>query len=182
MESGKELSAKEMFKKYDCSSFCMARENLDLYEYYQSLHISKEQETIWRKEQLEEYSLQLMECKSKTKTKEIVYRMYGLVENLKDKESVSFIKSSIEAVLDELDEKTKLYIAHTIIGKAVIRARDGLIFISYDIGEKQMAEDFLILALRLLDEASKNEELKERIIDEKNKCFKIKKKLKLRIC
>lgn len=180
MDSDKELSAKEIFIKYNCSSFCMMRENPPLYDYYKSLHISKKEEIIWRKEQLKEYYLQLMKNESKSDIWKVVDNMYYLVENLRDKESIFLIKSAIESLLDDLDKENQLLIAETIVGRTNNSARQGLIFLSYDIGEKITAMDFSIIALNLLNGASEQDNYKERVIYNKNKCFDIIKKLKLK--
>ena len=69
--------AKEMYLKYDCSTFAMAREDQPFYEVYRKLNIPKEMQEKWKQELFDQLKDQL---KIKGSYR-LFNRLYNIAEN-----------------------------------------------------------------------------------------------------
>ncbi|MDE6567334.1 MAG: hypothetical protein K2K70_06345 [Lachnospiraceae bacterium] len=175
--------AKEMFLKYDCSLFAMAREDQPFYEEYQMLNISKEVQEKWRQELFDQLKGQL-----KSKGSVMLFdRLYELAENgyrYKDnrygynrerllalKEALAFVK------YDNLRDNA--IISETIIGRTVLSARHGMIFWAYDLGEYEIAKELVLYTMDLLSYQPEEDRLRDRFERDRTKCSLINSELQL---
>lgn len=154
--------ARELFFTYKCSKFSMARENLEVYESYLKLKIEKDIENGWREEKLIIDYIKLSNKPNQDNSWMVFSDMYNLVEVLKSSESLNIMKKSYQSIKNYLQEKDRIVIAETIIGRKSLSSRSGLIFISYDIGEKEDSLIFSQFVLELLNTDFKDASLQKR--------------------
>lgn len=182
MGSNKELEVKRMtideikaiYFQYDCSLFGMAREDQIAYQQYMALKLPKKIEAEWKKELL----TTLFEQLKKTGDSFTFNRMYHIVENFKNKESLFIMKNALNYIrFDNLEEK--LCVAESLIGRSDITERSGMIFGAYDLSEKELAAEFMRNTIELLNNETSDEELKFRIESDIDDCIIIDKILKL---
>lgn len=160
--------AKEIYKKYHCSCFAMAREDLITYNKYQELCIDKELERQWRIEEIENLVSKLKE----TGDSRIFNRLYDLSESFHDAERLEMMIGSIDIVKIN-NAKTSLCIAETIIGRKTLSVRSGMIFWAYDIGRKKEAVALTKKALSLTNIITDDIEIKRRADRDREKLKKI---------
>ncbi|MDF2805003.1 MAG: hypothetical protein K0S61_4908 [Anaerocolumna sp.] len=154
--------AKEFFVMMDCSSFVMARENLPKYNQYKLLNISREIENIWREEKLE-YHYNMI-TNSWNEDMVLHYdKMVDLVTNIKTLKSLNLIKKATEIMINKLTIIEKIIVSETILGRLDLDVRSGLIFLSYDLGYRNLAEFFICTVKVLLDLQTEEKDLTYRI-------------------
>lgn len=165
--------AKKLFLLSNCSKFVMAREYFLEYQIYLSLGIEKETENIWRQEQLIKY-FESIKSKSEDQNLWLIYsKMYELVEAIKDQNSLLIMVNALKQINDELDQKEKIIIAETIIGRKDRSCRSGLIYMAYDIGDRINAVFFVEVCLRLVDGDISHMDLQRRAKEAKVSCIDI---------
>lgn len=165
--------AQELYFKYDCSLFAMAREDKITYENYKALNISEKIENDWRQYL---FSILYSEIK-KIGDATLFTRMYHLLENMHNKENLYIMKDSLRYIKYN-DLKTKAYVSETVIGRKDIEVRSGMIFWAYDIGEKEIAKELLVFVANLLN-SEVDENITTRIQHDIEKCRMIDSNLKL---
>ena len=168
--------AKEMFLKYDCSTFAMAREDQPFYEEYRKSNISKEMEEKWIQELFDHLKDQL-----KSKGSVMLFdRLYDLAKNgnrdnrerlLALKEALAFVK------YDNLRDNA--IISETIIGRKVLSVRSGMIFWAYDLGEYEIAKELVLYTMDLLSYQPEEDRLRDRFERDRTKCRLINSELQL---
>ena len=149
--------AEAYFRAMGCSHFHMSREYPKRYNEYQSLGITKSQETEWTEEELEELHLQASNRDAEAQILwEIHSCMEDLVRILKTVSSLECIHDTTVDIEQRLPPRGKMLVAETINGRQDFRYRGGLIFLAYDIGRKDIAESFANLSARLSESALKH--------------------------
>ena len=168
--------AKEMYLKYDCSRFVMAREDQPFYEEYKNLNIPKEMQEKWRQELFDQLKDQL---KIKGSYR-LFNRLYNLAENghrdnkerlLALKEALAFIK------YDNLQDNA--IISETIIGRKALSKRSGMIFWAYDLGEYEIAKELVLYTMDLLSYQPEEDRLRKIFEEDRIECSLINAELQL---
>ncbi len=170
--------AKEMYLKYDCSLFAMAREDQPFYEEYRKLNISEEMEEKWLQELFDHLKDQL---KSKGSV-DLFNRLYDLAEDghryrynrdrlLDLKEALAFVK------YDNLQDNA--IISETIIGRLVLSERSGMIFWAFDLGEYEIAKELVLYTMDLLSYQPEEDRLRKRFEEDRTECSLINSELQL---
>lgn len=172
------FKAKRMFISSNCSLFEMARENQIEYEQYLRFGISKNLENEWREEQLEKYYNDILN--NNIEQWYIFIKMYELVESIKNENSLSMLENVIVRLKGNLDDKSKIIIAETIVGRRTRKVRSGLIYISYDLGYKLKAQSFGYQCLELVDNLRVNSIFNQRAVNTWNLCIDIMTELSIR--
>ena len=169
--------AKELFFSSNCSKFNMGQEYPLEYQMYSNLNIRKEVENEWRYEQLEKY---WEDIKLKEDKKWIIFnRMYDLVESLKNEKSIEIMKYTTKYLLTKLEQKERVIVAETIVGRKDRICRSGLIYITFDMGETAKAKTFANYALDLLNITIYDDDLQKRIDITRKTCIEIKNELSI---
>ena len=167
---------KSIYFQYDCSLFALDREGQIAYNQYMALKLPKKIEAEWKKELL----ITLFEQLKETGDSFTFNRMYHIIENFKNKESLFIMKDALKYIrFDNLEEK--LCVAESLIGRSVITERSGMIFGAYDLGEKELAAEFMRSIIELLNNEANDDELKYRSESDMDDCIIIDKVLKLGI-
>jgi tRNA-dihydrouridine synthase len=139
--------AKDYFRQMGCSHFHMGREAPDRYNEYRSLNISKETEKEWTQEQFEEYYKNILENTDANSLSHQHSSMENLLYTLKSKMAWRKMLEVTQFIHDKVPAEYRVIIAETTVGRAVIDARDGLIFKAFDSDQKDIAKKFCELAL-----------------------------------
>ncbi len=168
-------------KKFFISMNCvMERENLPLFEEYKRMGISKSLEMKWREERFNEIFTNLKYDAIDMPFWKSFDQMADLTTSLKKPKYLKLMKESLKIIIDKkLSLIESLTIAETIIGRLDISQRSGLIFLSIDLGDEDLAHLFIIEVLYLVDIESKDVNIIERVKRAKEICLKIKDELKL---
>lgn len=167
--------AKDLYIKYDCSLFAMAREEKSKYEKYKILEISNEEEEKWKQEQFLNLSEQI-----KTTGDSITFnKMYNLSEKSKSKENIGIMEKVLKYIkYDNLE--IKVSVSETILGRKDISVRSGLVFWSYDLEEYDLARRLLLFANNLLTSEISNSDITPRVKRAINKCNLLDEELNLK--
>lgn len=156
--------AKKAFIDSDCSTFKMARENITLYEMYLELGIEKETELSWKKEHFYE----ILNSTSLYSYWKKIDKLSELAQSIKQIELFREINSELNKIMGAIGEFERVIIVETLIGRLSITERSGVIFMSYDLGDKQLALKFVELAHNLLEFETQDDDLIFRINNAKN--------------
>lgn len=165
--------AKKVFILMNCSKFVMARENPQIYESYIKLNISEKTELMWKEDLFSRYYEELKINNFSEKIWVIFNRMYDLVECTKNYHSILKIQEVLKLFRDSLTAHERIIIAETINGRKNFEQRSGLIFLSYDLGYKEIAKEFSEICLEMLKIESNDKDLINRVKRAKNLCHKI---------
>lgn len=169
--------AKELFFRYNCSLFAMAREEKEAYENYKKLNISSSTENKWKKELFISLAKQL----KISGESELFNRMYNLSDNQHDKERlVALIQALNEVVLK--DSKTIAIVCETVLGRKALSERTGMVFWAYDLGEQEIAKKLLMFVWVLLSKHKVETNLQARYERDIKKCSMINSELSLEVC
>lgn len=173
--------AKYFFRSMKCSKFMMAREDLSKYEMYKALNISANTEMQWREEEFYRYYKTLNDNEQREKVWVIYNRMYDLLESTKNIDHMHKMHMIIKSLILDLSDIEKIIIAETINGRKQRNQRSGLVYLSFDLGEKELAKNFVEDSLNLLDISAndEDEEVKKRIEEAKILCNEINDELDL---
>ncbi len=152
--------AKDFFRHMGCSHFHMAREFPERYQEYQRLRIPKQLETDWQKEKFHEYYESITGNTSINLSLWMIHSsMYDLYESLKTEEQLSKLLEVTYFIRDKVPPMDRVIVAETINGRTVRQARRGLIYLSYDLGRKTTAREFVELSFRFSE--CKDDEIDE---------------------
>lgn len=169
--------AKELFFRYNCSLFAMAREEKEAYEDYRKLNISSSIENEWKKELFISLAKQL----KTSGESELFNRMYNLSDNQHDKERLVVLKQALnEVVLN--DAKTIATVCETVLGRKELSERTGMVFWAYDLGEQEIAKKLLVFVWELLSKHTVDTNLQARYERDIKKCSMINSELSLEVC
>ena len=160
--------AKEIYFKYDCSLFVMAREENILYEEFKFLNIADTTLDEWKQEKF----LSLWQQLKKSGSSNLFNRMYNLTENNHNRENLLILKEALYKVKYD-SFKTNAYISEIILGRKVFSERSGMIFWAHDIGEHEIAMELIKFVIKLLDINTDNKNLISRCERDKQKCYLI---------
>ena len=139
--------AKEYFRAMGCSHFHMAREFPLRYEEYKGLNISKQQETEWRTERLDEYYTHIMNNEKGNPIWIVHSNMAELVETLKTDKALEKILNVTHYIHDAVPFEDRVIVSETINGRAHRQSRRGLIYLAFDLNKIHIAKSFIELSL-----------------------------------
>lgn len=147
--------AKKLYFKYDCSLFAMAREeDKEVYKNYKLLGIPDIVEEEWR----EELFIVLWEQFKIERTGSLFDRMAEIAEKKYNNKMLFILKEALDEV-DYENLQVRACISEAVIGRKALSERSGMIFGAYDIGEKDLAKDFLQFILNLLSDCTLTQEM-----------------------
>lgn len=182
MESNKKVGrkmnleeAKELYLKYNCSLFGMAREE-NRYEEYRNLNIPKAVEEEWRNEVFHTLKEQL----KVTGTAKLFNRMCDISDCKHNKERLLDLIQALKDVRYD-DLKMNAVISETILGRKALSVRSGMVFGAYDIGEPKLAKELLTFVLDLLDSQEVDSDLTARYDSDRKLCHEIAAELNINI-
>ena len=158
--------AKKLYFKYDCSLFAMAREeDKEVYKDYKLLGIPDIVEEEWR----EELFIVLWEQLRIERTGRLFDRMAEIAEKKYNKKMLFILKEALDEVAYE-NLQVRACISEAVIGRKALSERSGMIFGAYDMGEKDLAKDFLQFVLNLLSDCTLTQEMFPRFERNITKC------------
>jgi hypothetical protein len=138
--------AKEYFIAMGCSHFHMAREYPHRYEEYKQFNITKQMESEWRMEQLEDYYKNIMEDDSSNPLWIVHSNMSELTEILKTDITLIKMLEATKHIQDKVPLIDRVIVSETINGRRYREARSGLIYLAYDLNRIQIAKSFVELS------------------------------------
>lgn len=151
--------AKRAFLDSGCSTFTMARENLPLYERYLALGIDKETELSWRKERFYE----ILNSPRQPSYWKRIDKLIELAQSIKQIKFFHEIYIELNKIQPTLEDFERVIIAETLIGRLSVTERSGVIFMTYDLGDKQLSSKFVELTSNLLAFETEENDLLVRI-------------------
>ena len=152
----------------------MAREDIIAHNNFRALNIPREIQNGWRQELFNILSNEI----KKHGSARLFSRMYDISEYIRNKENLYIMKESLKYIKYN-DLKTKANVSETILGRNCITVRSGVIFLAYDIDEKELAKELLMFVTDLLNIESEDEELNKRTKRDIETCKIIDSTLKL---
>ena len=163
--------AEQLYKKYNCATFHMAREDYPNYELFRKLKINDTLLKKWQDEVLEEH----FENLKRSGELGYFYKLLDLIEGHTDRnrlnvfiESLDYIDFNIEKsycgniMVDMCPEKISLILAESIMSGYIVTTRQGLLFWSFDFGTKEQFEILKNKAITYLNVETDNKDLQER--------------------
>ena len=142
--------AKKLYFKYDCSLFAMEREEgREVYKDYKLLSIPDIVEEEWR----EELFIVLWEQFKIERTGSLFNKMAKIAEKKYYKKMLFILKEALDDVAYE-NLQVRACISEAVIGRKTLSERSGMIFGAYDMGEKDLAKDFLQFILNFLSDCT----------------------------
>ena len=142
--------AKDYYQSMGCSHFHMSRENFSKYDAYTALEISKEQELEWRSESIDQLRSELSPSAINPRDLWAIHsRMSDMVIDQKTLASLRIMIESTEAIEDRLSPQEKVIVSETINGRSDFKYKDGLIFLSLELNDRDIAKRFSDASLRL---------------------------------
>jgi len=139
--------AKEFYKAMGCSGFHMYREYPKRYSEYERLHILKQTETEWRKEEFDRYYASVVDNTNPNSFWILHSSMESLLYSLKNKTALIKMLEVTQFMRDKVPLKDRVMVAETINGRTVRTARMGLIYLAYDWNNIPVAKAFVELSL-----------------------------------
>jgi hypothetical protein len=139
--------AKEFYKAMGCSGFHMYREYPERYREYQRLHISKQTEIEWEKEEFDRYYVSIMDNTNPSSLWMIHSSMESLLYSLKSETTLMKMLEVTQFMRDKVPLNERVIVAETINGRTVRKARMGLIYLAYDWNNIPVAKAFIELSL-----------------------------------
>lgn len=116
--------AKELYLNSDCSYFTMCT------KYY-----AKSQEREWKNEKI-----QMLCTEMKTNGDDQLFRrLYEIAVDFRDYEKLRQLLDALRELKQPLTPKQRINISEIILGRKVLKARSGLIYWAYDIGQRGIA-------------------------------------------
>jgi len=140
--------AEEFFKSMGCSSFHMSREYPERYGEYKNLKISKKIEQQWTTDEFNRYYAKIMETTDNEGLWNYHSSMYNLFVNIKTEKNLMMMRDVTKNILPKVPNEYKVVVAETINGRTAKEARNGLIFLSYDMHNEAIAKEFADLSLQ----------------------------------
>lgn len=168
------IDIKKIFIQYNCSAFAVAREDMVAYEEYKKIYNHDELLKEWRRELFESYVDEL----KREGSIDIFLKVYDLVDGAFNGHIMQIFRSIVHDVKVR-DGKEAVILAETIIGRKDISERSGLIFGAYDLGDIELAEEFVRFTEQLLNIECVNKNVHNRINRAKTKVLLVKKALKM---
>lgn len=158
--------AKSEFLKYGCSEFAMARESRFYVDgSFSKLNIPKTTLCQWSQEKIDDLHRQI----ARTGSALIFAEMGRVVENYCSRENLQMVEKTMTMV-NLRDSQSLAIVAETLLGRKIIKVRDGLIFKAYDMGEKKLAISWLNKTKELLEQTRSNDENRLRINNDAARC------------
>jgi hypothetical protein len=139
--------AKEFFQAMGCSGFHMYREYPNRYKEYERLHISKQTETEWRKEEFDKYYVSIMGNTDPDSLWMLYSSMESLLYSLKAETTLLKMLEVTQFMRDKVPLKDRVVVAETINGRTAREARMGLIYLAHDWNNIPVAKEFVELSL-----------------------------------
>lgn len=148
--------AEEFYKQYNGMEFHMSREKLPEYREFCALNIADSVKKQWRCERWNEYYA----CFPYEDMETAVYIFATLLDFMPpEPEYFSMMKETAERIETLLDSRQAGYVVHEIVGKNAYKGHGGLIELCCKNGCKDMAEDLIRLAIRLIDKAAEDSDI-----------------------
>ena len=147
--------AREYYKSMDCSFFHMLREAPERYEEYQKLRVPKSLEYQWKTEKFRELYDALNQDINREKVWCLHSRMEELVYSVNTADAYEKMLVATRKALDIAPDGDRILVAETINGRQEHVYRVGLIFRSFDRGQREYAKEYAALSLSLAESDNK---------------------------
>ena len=168
--------ARELYLKSDCSYFIMCTYHYSGYMQYRKLDPPKMLESLWKNEKIQMLQREIR----RTGDYQIFERLYGIAVTFRDYSNLFIMLDALKHIKGPLSIPQRISIAETILGPKVLKARSGLIYWAYDVGQKSAAIILMDQALKYLEVGSETDtELEKRIQKGKWICKKLNIELQL---
>lgn len=168
--------AKELYLKSDCSYFIMCTYHYSGYMEYRQLGLTRRQENIWKDEKLRTLQIEMQ----KTGDYRLFGRLYEIAVTFRDYKKLRMMLNALEQIKHPLTIPQRVSLAETILGKRSLKARSGLIYWAYDVGQKGVAILLMDQVLKYFNiPDTDNEELVKRLQKGKRICKKLNMELEL---
>ena len=151
----------------------MAMENIKDFERYNLFNIPKEIEYKWKSEMIEKISSKLGNKTFSVDIWKNIVKMCELVDSTKSIIDLSLIYHCIKDNFMFFTSQDKMLVSEAIIGRKHTSQRSGLIYLSYDIGNIELAKNFALLCLELSDIECNEYDIKIRLEESKKMCINI---------
>lgn len=139
--------AKDFFIQMEGSPYEMAREFPNRYDEYKQFNIPRQTEREWREEILEKHFLKIKETEDSRQLWIIHANMERLFVDLKTNKALETMLMGTEFIRNRVPMKERVLVAETINGRTAREARQGLIYMSYDMNNIPAAKAFIELSL-----------------------------------
>lgn len=150
--------AHRFFQAVGCSHLHMAREFPERYAEYRLLGVSEAVERVWRRAEILLTEAKLADDNCSPKDYWAFHsNLQALVSAQKDPAHLPKIHELTTRIAANAHSDDALVLAETILGRGPREARPGLIYLSYDLGRKDLAATFAELALALCAKSGGNE-------------------------
>lgn len=168
--------ARELYLKSDCSYFIMCTYHYSGYMQYRKLDPPKVQESLWKNEKIRMLQAEIQ----KTGDYRIFGRLYEIAVTFRDYSKLFIMMDALRQIKEPLTVPQRLSIAEIILGQKVLKARSGLIYWAYDVGQKSAAIILMDQTLKYLQVGNVTDtDLDKRIQKGKWICKKLNMELKL---
>lgn len=149
--------AKEKYYEYDCSWFRVAREEMALYQEIQKMGIPQPLIDEWSLERIR----QLCEEVLRTGSVKTFLKMYKICDGLRNINYLDILEQAYSSIKVD-DNFDRIRIAEVLIGRKENYVRSGLIFMSYDLGKREITKRFLKDVRNFLQDSAQDSELSKR--------------------
>ena len=164
--------AKELYLNSDCSYFTMCTKYYAGYIEYRHLELPKSQEREWKNDKI-----QMLCTEMKTNGDDQLFRrLYEIAVDFRDYEKLRQLLDALRELKQPLTPKQRINISEIILGRKVLKARSGLIYWAYDIGQRGIAillMDCVLEYIHFPEASDKDKELKKQIQKYRRICKKI---------
>ncbi len=152
--------ARILYMSHNCSYFLMCMERYNEYIEYCRLGVPKEQEEGWRREKIRTLFRQI----TITQNYELFDNFYQITVVFRDYYNLRLVLDAFKAIRRPKEPEPNISLAETILGKKGPKARSGIIYWAYDVGQKAIAILMMDQALQCLDQHNVyNVDLQKRI-------------------
>lgn len=141
------LDAETLFKHCECNHYFMFRHDEDVYATYKKLRIPKEQEIQWAKEALSVLFERLIDDATPQQRLWAIYSSAtNMTESLKDNALLQELCRVSFQILEKIPEGECIMCSESILDRRDVSLEGGVIFLSMNLGEPELAMHFLELA------------------------------------
>ena len=144
--------AETFYKMCGCSSYHMWHDYTDRYEEYLSLNIPKDTELMWTEQQYESLSNEM----ASTPSTELWWLFYRLCENAKAINTLEILNKTYiiaKELVNRIPNENIPHLLSSVIGNNAAATHGGLIESTFELGEKELAQNLIGLSKELIDKA-----------------------------
>ena len=168
--------ARELYLKSDCSYFIMCTYYYSGYMQYRQFDPPKTLESLWKNEKLR----MLQKEMQKTGDYRLFARLYDIDVTFREYSKLLIMMDALKQMKEPLAIPQRMDIVELIVGKKNLKARGGLIYWAYDVGQKSFAIILMDQVLKYLEVGTITDmDLDKRVQKGKWICKKLNKELKL---